>query len=480
MTFRKFGKTVLTVALSSAIVFSLTSCIRSFTVGYLYVTGTVTATPSGNGIITGFKINNDNGKLTPINGTPVGSGGANPVRAVLLSGGNFVYVLNAGATSGGSPVCTATDTCPTANVSEFEVGGNGVLTFQQSFNTQGSNPFRLIPDSTGAFLFALDAIAPGTVNPNAPSNALTGPSANPNSYCLTYFGTPTCGDITVFSVSPTTGRLSLVPNAQLSTSSGTQVTYFPVPANPIDFNMASGFLMTLAGAPSSSPSAVITNAAAGQTVYPYSYNSTNGQLAVSQSTRQFITNGAGLPVGQAATLNFAGGKVYILDNEPLVASGTPGQILPFTVGTNGALQALVGGAVADDPTQTNPVQLLVESKGRFIYVANYGGASISSGAGIVGYVIDPTSSQLSESPGSPFTLTPNPGNTVSTGTGAQPVCILEDPSNQYIYTANAGDSTVTGKVLDSNSGVLTQMQGSTGTFAINGPASWCWVTGRTN
>jgi len=99
MKFRKFGKTVLTAALSSAIVFSLSSCVRSFTVGYLYVTGTVTTTPSGNGIISGFKINNDNGKLKAMDGLPVSSGGANPIRAILLSGGNFVYVLNQGANS---------------------------------------------------------------------------------------------------------------------------------------------------------------------------------------------------------------------------------------------------------------------------------------------------------------------------------------------------------------------------------------------
>jgi len=472
MTFRKFGKTVLIAALSTAIAFSLTSCIRSFTVGYLYVTGTVTTSPSGNGIITGFKINNNNGKLTAINGTPVASGGANPVRAVLLTGGNFVYVLNAGATTGGSAACTATDLCPSANISEFEVGGNGILTYQQNFQSQGYNPFRLVADSSGAFLFALDAIAPGTVNPAAPSSV-----SNPNSFCQTYFGTPSCGDITVWSISATTGRLSKLSNAQLTSSSGSQITYFPVPANPIDFNMASGYLMTLAGAPSSSPSAIITNAAAGQTVYPYSFNSTNGQLGVSQSTPQFITNGAGAPVGQATAINFAGGRVYILDNEPLVASGTPGQILPFTVGTNGALQALVGGAVADDPTQTDPVQLMVESKGKYLYVANAQGAGINNAAGIVGYVIDPSSSQLTEGPGSPFSLSENPQ---PNGTGAQPVCILEDPSSQYIYTANAGDSTVTGKVLDPNSGQLTQMQGSTGTFALTGPATWCWVTGRTN
>ncbi len=50
----------------------------------------------------------------------------------------------------------------------------------------------------------------------------------------------------------------------------------------------------------------------------------------------------------------------------------PSQILPFTVGTNGALQAQTGGAVPDDPTQSNPIYLLVESKGKWLYVANQG------------------------------------------------------------------------------------------------------------
>ncbi|HEY9126574.1 MAG TPA: hypothetical protein VIM62_05570, partial [Acidobacteriaceae bacterium] len=80
MKFRKFGKTVLTAALSSAIIFSLSSCVRSFTVGYIYVTGTTTATPSGNGIITGLKIDNNTGQLRTLHGFPTGSGGSNPVR----------------------------------------------------------------------------------------------------------------------------------------------------------------------------------------------------------------------------------------------------------------------------------------------------------------------------------------------------------------------------------------------------------------
>jgi hypothetical protein len=452
MKFRKFGKTVLTAALSSAIVFSLSSCVRSFTVGYLYVTGTVTATPSGNGIISGFKINNNNGKLTALDGLPVSSGGANPIRAVLIGGGQFVYVLNRGVNAEGTANCTTADPCTNANITEFAVGGNGILTYQATFYTQGFNPFRLIPDASGNYLFALDHDAPS------------------NTYCgAIILGATSCGDITVFAINSTTGRLTLVTNAQLTSSSGSQVTYFPVPANPIDFNLASGYFLTLSGTPSASPTSVVTNPANGQTVYPYVYNSSNGQLTTSQSTPQFINNGLGNPVGQATAITYAGGKVYILDNEVL-ANGIPGQILPFTVGTNGALQSLVGGAVPDDSTQTYPLYLIVESKNKYVYVANEQGAGINNGAGIVAYTVDPASSQLSEDSGSPFI----------TGTGASPSCLLEDPSNQYIYTANGGDSTVTGHVIDPNSGVLTATQGWSGSVPLNGPATYCLVTGRTN
>jgi len=457
MKFRKSGKTLLTAALSTAIVFSLSSCVRSFTVGYLYVTGTVTATPSGNGIISGFKIDNDTGALTAMHGLPVASGGANPVRAVLLTGGRFVYVLNQGVPTSGSFPCNATNPCAGANITQFVVGGNGILTPQETFFTQGINPFRLIADSSGNFLFALDH--------DAPSGA----------YCNTVItGATSCGDVTVFSVNSTTGRLSLVTNAQLTSSAGTQVPYFPVPANPIDFTMASGYLMTLSGLPGVNPT---TPPAAGQTAYPYSYNSTNGQLSVSQSTPQIINNGSGDPLGQGTAMVYAAGKVYILDNEPLTATlngattTSASQILPFTIGTNGALQSQVGGATPDDPTEASPIYLIVESKNKYLYVANQQGANINEGAGVVGFVIDPASNQLTEDPNS---ISP-------VGTGAIPECLLEDPSNQFIYTANAGDSTVTGHVLDPKSGLLTQMHGKgSGTFSLNGPASWCVATGRTN
>ena len=86
MKFRKFGKALLMSAVSAGAILGVTSCVQSYTVGFLYVTGDVTAGTTGQGIISGFKIDHNTGYLTPINGMPIGSGGANPVRAVLIDG----------------------------------------------------------------------------------------------------------------------------------------------------------------------------------------------------------------------------------------------------------------------------------------------------------------------------------------------------------------------------------------------------------
>jgi hypothetical protein len=75
---------------------------------------------------------------------------------------------------------------------------------------------------------------------------------------------------------------------------------------------------------------------------------------------------------------------------------------------------------------------------------------------------------MTEMPGLPF------------GTGAGPQCIVEDPSDQFVYTANFNDSTVTGKAIDENAGVLNPLRSGTSSFPLNGPATWCVVNGRTS
>jgi 6-phosphogluconolactonase (cycloisomerase 2 family) len=448
MKFRKFGKALLMGAVSFSAILSVTSCVQSYTVGFLYVTGTQTTGTSGSsgqGILSGFKIDHNTGKLSAINGMPIGSGGSYPNRAVLLLSSRFLYVLN----QGGSDCTTgATDPgCAQANIVQFSVAGNGALVSQETFYTQGKNPFRIFADATGAHVYVVDHDAPDS------------------SACAAALGSSftSCGDITAFNVDSTTGRLSLLLNAQVTSANGSQLTYFPIPPNPIDVLLASNFVLTLSGTPST-----------GDFVFPYAYN-TSGQLTLSQNSIQTIN------AAQATAIQAGNSFVYVLDNEPITytPSGStapvtvPAQILPFSVGTGGSLQAQTGGAVPDVPAQSNPLFLLAESKGKWIYVANAGdntNATVTNTqSGIAGYVIDTSTHQLTTMSGSPF------------GSGAGPSCFVEDPSNQFFYTANFNDSTVTGSVLDPNVGTLSTLPGSANkAYTLNGPATYCLVNGRTS
>jgi 6-phosphogluconolactonase len=54
--------------------------------------------------------------------------------------------------------------------------------------------------------------------------------------------------------------------------------------------------------------------------------------------------------------------------------------------------------------------------------------------------------------------------------------MVEDPSNQFIYTANFNDSTVTGRVVDPNDGVLNNLRVAN-SYSLKGPATGAWLTG---
>lgn len=448
MKFKKFGKALLMTAISAGVVFGVTSCVQSYTVGYLYVTGTQTAGTTGQGIISGFKIDHNTGNLTPIRGLPISSGGSNPVRAILLTGGRFVYVLNAGTTSDGAP-CSATDVCSNANITQFSIGGNGVLAPQATYYTQGHNPFRLFADSTGTHLFALDHDSP-----------------DPSTCALVFPSATSCGDITAFTINATTGRLSYILNSQVTAASGSPLPYFPVPADPIDFTLSSNYFVVLSGTP-----------ATGDSVFPYTYNAANGQLTVNQNSSQplgVVSGNSCSGICNATTVVLAGGVTYVLDNG-LNTAGTNGQIFAYTLGTNGALQAEANGYTPDNTSYSNPNYAISANNGKWLYVLNEGDNSNTTLAqsGIAAFQIV-----------TPYQLDPIAGQAGDTGgTGAGPQCILEDPSNQFIYTANFNSSTVTGLAIDENDGNLVPLSQSTkakDSYTLSGPATWCVVTGHTS
>ncbi|HEV2276279.1 MAG TPA: beta-propeller fold lactonase family protein, partial [Acidobacteriaceae bacterium] len=375
---------------------------------------------------------------------PYPSGGVNPIRAVVATAGKYLYVLNAGC-GGTSQVACPAGANPNqtgANISLFTVGGQGSLSFQASYFSQGSLPVSIVADAAGKYLYVLDSIVPD------PTTCTGYVKSNPASVC---------GDITAFNIDPNTGRLSLITNQQVKNSAGTNLTYFPIGSGPIEFSIYnSSFIYTIEKGSGS-------NADPYQAVFVYALADTTGQLTLTQNT-PIPSNGRNL------TYVYSSPKyVYLLDAGDGTTAGT---ILPYTSSTNGALQSLVGGAVANTGTTANPVAMLVDHNGNFAYIANKGPN------------LSPTSPASTVSA---FFITPNTGllqpltsgtasNGVPFGSGSGPRCILEDPTNQYLYTANYDSSTVTGALLNEQAGTLTNLRKDS-SFPTVGQPTWCAASG---
>jgi 6-phosphogluconolactonase (cycloisomerase 2 family) len=433
MKFRKFGRICLALAVSLGTGLGVTSCSTNHTVGYFYTTG------SQYNQISGFRIDNNVGGLTPVPNSPFASGGVNPIKVLTANAGKFLYVLNAGC-GGTSQIACPTGTAASdsgANISLFTIGGQGAVSFQAAYTSQGNSPISIQTDSSGTHLFVLDSTVtdPTTCVGYVPGNSAT-----------------ICGDITSFNIDPNTGRLSLITNQGVKNGNGTNLSYFPVGSSPINFFVtpSNSFIYTI-------------EKGSGSTLDPsqavFVYTNSSGQLTLSQNTP--------IPTG-ATQLTYiyvsAKENVYLTDAQN---GTTPGVILPYTIGTNGALQSLVTGQVVNSGTVANPGPMIVDHQGKFLYVTNAGPnlTASSEASSISAYFIDPSNSKL----------TPL-ATSVPFGSGSSPRCILEDPSNQYLYTANYSDSTVTGAVINSSTGTLTTLR-KNNQFAAAGQPTWCTASG---
>jgi 6-phosphogluconolactonase len=444
MKFSKFGRICLALAVSLGTGLGVTSCSTDHAVGYFYVTG------SQYQQISAFRIDNNLGELTVVPNSPFASGGVNPIKVLTANAGKFLYVLNAGC--GGTSQIACPSGTPSnetgANISLFTIGGKGALSFQAPYFSSGNNPISIQTDSSGTHLFVLDSTVP---DPTTCVGYIPGNSAT------------ICGDITSFNIDPNTGRLSLITNQGAKNANGTNLSYFPVGSGPINFYVtpSNSFIYTIEKGYTGD--CTVPNPPKACTQDPpqavFVYANSSGQLALSQNTPQ-LTGATEL------TYIYVSAKenVYLIDAQN---GTTPGQILPYTIGTNGALQSLVGGQVANSGTVANPGPMIVDHQGKFLYLVNLGPnlTATSEASSVSAYFIDPTNSRL----------TPL-ATSVPFGAGSSPRCILEDPSNQYLYTANFADSTVTGAIINSSTGTLSTLRKLT-SFAAAGQPTWCTASG---
>ena len=452
MTYRTFGRALALIAGSLGATLGLTSCSNDHTVGYIYVLGTTVNGQPG-GAINAFREDNNNGNLKNVSGSPSSSGGTNPIRAVIPSGDRFMYVLNAGAATTDG---TGNTTYSSGNITIFTIGGYGQLQQQIQYQSQGFGSKRIAVDSSGSHLFVLDQYSPvgitagGTTSPTGVTVAAGGTPppgypcqdpANPQVY-------HPVGDITVFTIDPSTGRLAVVPNARQQ-----NLSYFQVGCNPVDFRITGAYLFTMdAGAVSNGDV---------QTVYTQALAS-NGQLSPTQTTTQTITANGTSNI-TAITGDNAGKYIYLIDTNADL-------LYLYTIGTGGALIP-VNGSPYDNSQHTQaggPVQSIVDSTGKYLFVVN-GGPTVSTttagNADISGYNINATTGYFDTAVlTSPFVF--------DAATISGPVCIFEDPTNQYIYSAGSLDNSITGRKLDPGTGTLKDLSGSVA-FPTVGTPSWC-------
>jgi 6-phosphogluconolactonase (cycloisomerase 2 family) len=409
MKLSRIGRISQALVVSMALVLGMSAC-GGYTVGFMWVLGTQYNQ------IAGFKIDDFTGNLTTMINSPYSSGGTNPVSLAVRVGGNFVFVINKG---------TSVKACD-GNISVFSVGNDGVLTFQQSYAPPGCSPVWVASDNTGGFVYVLESQAPD-------------------------FATTGNGDIAVYSVDGSTGRLQIVPNQLIKNAQGQQLNYFEVGPAPT--------MLRVGG------SCVFTLDSGDQTIFPYGVGA-SGQLTV-QANSRVQTGGTNV-----TSMNVSGNNVYLTDAAPVPAGGTNpgstgGSIRIYTIGQGCSLSAQADGIVNNLAGTSDPVYSMTDGKSKFLYVLNHGTTnSNNANSTISAYSIQSTG-----------TLVPisDPQNPYPVGNG--PVCMVEDPSNQYVYTSNNNDGTVTGKFINQNTGQLSDLsRGSS--FQATGLATCLAISGN--
>jgi hypothetical protein len=408
MKLKWMGRIAMATLASVALGLGMSAC-GGGTIGYIWVLGTQYNQ------ITGYKVDDFTGNLTNVIGSPFSSNGVDPVSIVIKPGGRYIYVINRG--TGGGIVNGVFTKETSGGVALYAVGGDGTLTFQQNYATQGAAPTWAQFDTGGTFLYVVDKYSPDPAY-------LTVPAQDP-------------GSITVFAVDSSTGRLTLVTNHQVNDSRGNPTTFFNVGPAPIMMKTAGGCLMTLDG---------------NNTVFPYAFGS-SGQITV--TTPGFLPIS---PSSNLTSINGNGSSIFITD------AGL-NTIDPFTIGAQCSLTSQTGGFYSQAPLGvSNPMNSMVDNSGKYLYVLNQTtmvtNPPTTAFSSISAFTLSPTNGELSPISGSPYKV------------GSAPVCIVEDASNQYIYTSNRNDGTVSGFVLDPTTGELSDLKRGS-TFNTGGTGLSC-------
>ncbi|MFZ0745272.1 MAG: beta-propeller fold lactonase family protein [Terracidiphilus sp.] len=280
---------------------------------------------------------------------------------------------------------------------QFTIGNDGKLYPQNTLNTPGVFPLAVTVNSN--YLYVLDTYQP------LPT-------------CST--AAPCSGSVAAYPINPDDSLGTPVANNSISAN------YWPLtlPSKPTDVLTPTG----------------ITTAASGADVYVTAYDTTLGGGYV-----------FGFLVNSDGTLSAVAGSPFAAGTHPSAIAPDPsgnfvyvtdfakGDVLSFSI-ASGILTRVNGSPIK---AGNAPAAIVVDGTGKYAYVANSQDATLSAYS-----ISNGVLSFLGDSP------TP-----VAYATGAQPVAIGIDPSlNEYIYTANFLDDTVSGFQSNATDGTLLNSQ----------------------
>ena len=303
-----------------------------------------------------------------------------PAGLAFLPSKNILYAINA-----------FNDT-----ISIFNIAGDGTLTLGSTPTPVGSDPNALVIDPTGKYLLVTNNYSNG-------------------------------GDVSVFSIDPSTGALSPFGSPVPANTNPTEILFthsgqFVYVTNP-EIGMVTGFAFTngrltlVPGTPVSSGQGggALGLAVDGGDRFLYVTNPSATNPPPNESTIGNIsgfnidpTTGALTPILGSPFTSTVGGasptSITFAPNGTLVYAVTPGStfsIWCFEITTNGQLVA-----VTDSPFSVAGGGLfaLFDPSGRFFY--------IGSTIGIEAYTYNPSTGVLTGIPGSPFSVLTTPGKMV--------------------------------------------------------------------
>lgn len=303
--------------------------------------------------------------------------------------------------------------------------------------------------------YALDATSGALAAVGVPIVTGSSPSAivGTSDKRLVFVANEGSNDITAYAVNPATGALTAVPGspfpAGTSPESMVVVDSLAGPAYLFAANEGSdsfsAFDIDATGALShrslpatpiatgKGPTSIAVRPGRGLFIYVANHGGSN-DISVFDSGLNPVSGSPFPAGGSPLSLAFGAGGTYLYTANPDAMNPS---ISGFNVDPDtGALSAL-GGSPFPLPVSH---YIASDQTGTYLYV--------TLGASIVGYAIDAATGALTALPGFPVAA------------GADAYSISIDSTNQFLYVANEGATTISGFRLDASTGALTPLPGS--------------------